>query len=210
LVREIAATFDSRTGLFSVKGLNAARSYDLYVELKDGTSIEGVALRPALDDRNPLPDDGREAIEKHFYGMKQFTNENRILALAGNGKSAAALVELARTTAFHAGGGDVIWRIERWDYLEEYGTWKKSGDQVLRRCRMSAKEWKDLRRLFVPAWGGLKPGQEVRLTVPKPAEAVGQHPESKPPAAPTEPQATPKKKRTEDAGESKDPDLFAP
>lgn len=172
-VKEYPAAFDPKTGGFEAKGLTGGARYDLFVECSDGRVIEGVSLSPKTAAEGEMPAKGKEEIEKHFYGMQQFTNENRILAMTGNPKTAAVLVELARTTEFHAGGkGEVIWRVERWDYASGFGAWQPDGTKVLRRFRLSGDDWKKLAWVFVPAWGGLTPGHAPATFVLPDAETV--------------------------------------
>ncbi len=182
-VAEVAGEFDPKSGAFAFKSLKPDAPYDLFVELNDGTKIEGVDMRPRQNDPASFTDDGRVTIEKHFYGMKQFTNENRILQINANGRHAAVLVELCRTTEFHAGGDHVIWRIERWDYAEQFGAWQiESSNKVLRRFRMSKDEWAQWRWYAAPEWGGLKAGGTAwALKLPDLTTAPGRFPGVKPP-----------------------------
>lgn len=177
-IAELGGAFDAKTGALEFKGLKPDASYDLFVELRDGTRIEGVDLTPKIDDQASFTQDGRVAIEKHFYGMRQFCNENRILKIVGNDKSAAVLVELCRTSEFHAGKGDVIWRIERWDYAQQFGAWTgPDSTMVLRRFRLNKAEWATWRWYYEPAWGGLRAGTEpLKLQLPDLSETPGRYP----------------------------------
>lgn len=209
-MKEHPAAYDGKSGEFKATGLVASKTYDLAAELDDGTVLEGVDLRSKDADDSPLPEDGRAAIEKHFYGMKQFTNENRILSIAGNAKSAAVLVELCRTIDFHAGGGDVIWRVERWDYAFANGTWNPDGTRVLRRLRLVPERWRSLSWRFVPEWSGLKPGGEAKtFAIPQAPNVFGRWPGMKA-EAPAAEISVKKKERVEDVKEEKDPDLAPP
>ena len=209
-INQLPVDFDAKTGVFSARGVEPDRAYDLYVELTSGVKLEGVDLRPRVASDAPFPDSGRVAIERHFYGMKQFTNENRILAIVGNDKSAAALVELCRTTEFHAGGGDVVWRIERWDYANEWGAWQPRGTRVLRRFRLGRSEWTSLRWYFVPAWGNLRPQREaLKMTLPDLAEIPGRYPGVEKGSL-RPPEERPKKKHEEDLKGQKDEALTPP
>lgn len=198
-VAEVAGEFDPKTGAFSFKNLKPDAPYDLFVELNDGTKIEGVDMTPRMPDPASFTDDGRVTIEKHFYGMKQFCNENRILQINANGRHAAVLVELCRTTEFHAGGDNVIWRIERWDYAEQFGAWQiESSNKVFRRFRLSKDEWAKWRWYFAPEWGGLKAGSTALvLTLPDLSIAPGRYPGAKPPEGVGEAGAKGKKKHEE-------------
>ncbi|MCW8133714.1 MAG: hypothetical protein KIS92_25435 [Planctomycetota bacterium] len=208
-VKEYPASFDARTGAFEAKGLVAGVRYDLCVECSDGRVIEGVGLAPKAAAEGALPAKGRAEIEKHFYGMPQFSNENRILALEGNPKAAVALVELARTKEFHdSGKGEVIWRVERWDYASGFGAWQPDGTKVLRRFRMGAEAWQKLAWVFLPAWGGLTPGgAPADYVLPDAGAAPGRWPGLKieqPEAAGAEAKKT---EHVEDLGTGKDPAL---
>jgi len=197
-IAEKSGAFDAKTGAFSFKGLNPDASYDLFVELNDGTKLEGVDLTPKVTDEASLMPEGRATIEKHFYGMKQFCNENRILQIVGNGKSAAVLVELCRTSEFHSGKGDVIWRTERWDYVEQFGAWQPDSTRVFRRFRLNKDEWSEWRWYYVSAWGGLRAGMEpLKLQLPDLKETPGRYPGVKPMARLDEAGAKTKKKHEE-------------
>ncbi|MBI3829138.1 MAG: hypothetical protein HY291_06460 [Planctomycetes bacterium] len=211
-VKETAAVFDPKSGSFEAKGLDPKKSYDLYVECSDGRVFEGVDLTPKKEAEGALPPEGKKDIEKHFYGMQQFTNENRILCIQGNPKSAAALVELCRTIEFHASGkGEVIWRIERWDYASGFGAWQPDGTKVLRRFRLEGDAWKKLSWVFPTDWGGLKPGGEARTFVlPDEAAVAGRCPGMKIEKHELEAVAPGEKKKpqhVEDLGAEKDPAL---
>jgi hypothetical protein len=207
-VNEIAAEFASKTGEFVAKGLEAGKTYALYVELKDGTKIEGVDLRPKVADETPMTEYGRTSIETHIYGMKSFYNETRILEISANGKSAAVLLELGRTSNFNNDGGDVIWRIERWDYVQEYGAWKpETKTKVLRRFRMPAAEWPRVKWYFVSGWGVLTPGAELRtFEIPDLKATPGRYP-GVPKSEPKAAQAAAKKKHEESLTSEQDPEL---
>ena len=208
-INQLAVDFDAKTGVFKAVRVEPDRAYDLYVELTNGVKLEGVDLRPRVESDAPFPDSGRVAIERHFYGMKQFTNENRILAIVGNDKSAAVLVELCRTTEFHAGGGDVVWRIERWDYANEWGAWQPRGTRVLRRFRLGRSEWPGIRWYFVPAWGNLRAQREpFKVTLPDLAGLPGRYPGVEK-GSPRPADERPRKKHEEDLKGQKD-DALAP
>lgn len=180
-VKEYPAAFDAKTGAFEAKALDPKKHYDLFVECNDGRVIEGVALAPKAEAEGAMPAQGKSEIEKHFYGMQQFTNENRILCMQGNPQNAAVLVELCRTTEFHASGkGEVIWRIERWDYASGFGAWQPDGTKVLRRFRLEGDAWRKLAWVFMPEWGGLAPGAKAQtFTLPDAEAAPGRWPGQK-------------------------------
>lgn len=216
-VEELKAEYEPQSGAFKVTGLKPDNPYDFLVVLSDGTRMEGVDLTPRIKDRDPLPLDARAYMQKHFYEMLAFDNERRILAYQGNGLSATALVELARTSAFNDSGGDVIWRTELWFYEESFGGWKCLTQQkVLHRVRMKGKDWANWKWLYVPAWGGLLPGaKEYALTMPPftglSPEMNGRHPKFKPLALkPEEDFKATKKQHVEDVHSEKDKDLGPP
>jgi len=210
-VKELPAEFDAKTGAFSVRGLEPAKTFCLYVELKDGTKIEGVNLRPKLADETPFPEYGRKSIETHIYDMKSFYNESRILEIVGNGKSAAVLVELCRTSSFNSDKGDAIWRIERWDYACEYGAWKpETKTQVLRRFRMPAGDYPKIHWYFVSAWGDLRGGGEARkFELPDLKVTPGRYP-GVPKGGKTPDAPAAKKKHEESLKSEQDPELKVP
>jgi hypothetical protein len=101
----------------------------------------------------------------------------------------------------------------RSDYFNAYGAWQPvtpNGAKVLRRFRMPGAQWPQVRWYFVPAWGGLRPGnQEHKLTLPDLAQTPGRYPGVKPGAPrPSAPAA--RKKHEESVRSQKDPDLKLP
>ena len=77
---------------------------------------------------------------------------NRLLYLHGDGETATALVELMRTKDFHAGTGQLIWRVELWYFRKAGGGWERipNVERVLRRKRCSPDDLKAVSVAYYP------------------------------------------------------------
>lgn len=172
-IREVAGRqVEGKPGSWIIEGLKPGR-YDLCVETGKGR-FEGYALRPAEEDEKALTDRDREKIAGIFKNLKTFEEHKRILDLAGNGRAAAALVELLRTgkTSYRKVKNPVVWRAEYWHFEKLYGVWRKdTAYKVLRRFMVPGDEFAKWNWSFVPELGGLelKAGEtrKLRWTVPE-------------------------------------------
>jgi hypothetical protein len=115
--------------------------------LADGTTVQGVDLSWYAKDKSPadtppLTDDDREAIRAIVQDIPSFYNKSTIKLLAGDHSRTTALVELVRDTDFHAGKGNIIWRVELYYFKFQYGGWEKVSQQnkVLRRERFKSMD----------------------------------------------------------------------
>ena len=115
--------------LISFVNLTAGTPYDLKITLADGTILRGANLswysrEPADPNAEPLNDDDRKQIAALVTDVKSFYNISRIVTLNGTHDRATVLVERIRSSAFHSDtGGEVIWRMEIWYFVNEFGGW---------------------------------------------------------------------------------------
>lgn len=140
--------------------------YDLTIRLKDGTTLQGVDMSWYNEDVSkspdkPLTDEDRKQIDSLAKDIKSFYDRTDYLHLIGDHDRAVALVQLVRESDFHAGKGNIIWRIEVWYLKNQYGGWEKTLQQnkVLRRERYdNAGAFREAtgKLRFVPELGGIR------------------------------------------------------
>ncbi|HTL52047.1 MAG TPA: hypothetical protein VL860_05655, partial [Planctomycetota bacterium] len=136
-------------------------AYDLKLELTDGRIVEGCDMRPEKPSVDPLTYEDRKKIKEAFGNMRQFTDENTIWRIEGNGQYATVLLELVRHNKTSLGdkvNGDdfVIWRVELWQYTKIGEVWEHTHSQVLRRIRPSVKDYESWNIEFTPDLGALQ------------------------------------------------------
>ena len=129
-------------------------------QLRDGTRLVGVDMSwyaPATPDQQALSDDDREQI-KELLTVPSFYDRTVLLHTEGDSQRVVGLVELVRDRDFHAGKGEVIWRVELWYFEFQNGGWAKVSQQnrVIDRQRFASAD--DYRRYvskvrFVPRLG---------------------------------------------------------
>ena len=150
--------------------LKPARHYDVLLKKPNNETVRLTDLswyddEPVTADAKPLVDDDRAQITQVLTGVARFTNNNRILAIAGDGERAVALLDLRRDSEFHGReGGEIIRRVEVWYLKNEAGGWAKvqQQDRVITRQRYtSADEFQKAlgREAFVPVASGLAIGR---------------------------------------------------
>lgn len=135
-------------------------AYDLKLELTDGRIIEGCDLRPEKPSVDPLTHADRQKIRTAFANMRQFTDENTIWRIEGNGQFTTVLLELVRhekTSLNEKVDGDdfVIWRVELWQYTKRGEVWEHTHSQVLQRIRPSVKTFETWNKEFSPAFSAI-------------------------------------------------------
>jgi hypothetical protein len=139
-----------------------AGTYDVHVELEDGRVIEGADMRvEAGPGAPPLKERDREAIAERVLKMRTFANEKEVLAVAGAGDQAKALVKLVRTkpTSYgrEFGGpvGIVRWEVSR--FRKHTGSWvRERKAKVLRRFIMPRRRLAEVNWVFSPDLGGVR------------------------------------------------------
>lgn len=173
-------------------------AYNVKLTLPDGVVLQGVDmswydLEPAKPNARDLTDDDREEIRSIVQDVQSFYNKSTILRLTGTHDRAVGLVELVRDKDFHAGKGEVIWRVELYYFKFQAGGWEKVSQQnkvlVRERFKTNAAYQEALRKArWVPELGGLRIGKDEtgrRITLP-PAAVRGTGPD-RPNGAPTPP-----------------------
>ncbi len=183
--------FDKKSGEFHFENLPGDATYDIGVVTTRGARIEGIDLfwhearmlrladirreqlkLPAEQKREFIAEDADEML-KYVKDLKDFCDVRRALYINSDGLRATMLVEVMRTSPFHAQRGDeVIWRTELWYFQYCYGGWERVAnvERVLERRRIQASEWKDITLVYYPALsvfvnekGGSEP---VNFTIP--------------------------------------------
>ncbi len=157
------AAVDWQAGGFALRDLPLG-TYDLVVTTKDAT-IEGVNLEvtqpsgAAEKSPSPLAEKDIQRIGELIKHMKTFEEHKRILLLEGRDNRARVLVELMRTgkTTLASSKSFVVWRVEVWDYVKLYGTWrrKRGLGEVIERKRLEKAAFTHFNWLFDPVLGGI-------------------------------------------------------
>lgn len=174
--RKYPATFDAKTGSFTIAGLPLGHSYDLIIDTSTGSRVEGVNLRVPksdfLDGDPPLTKADVEKLRKLALSLNQFEDHIEVLAIAGHGQHCAMLLHKLRTKPFYESKpGEIIWRLELWYFEREEleDAWQKVQDTLFivhyrERLQKKVFDQKDL--TLDPKLGGLTPTAEMpRLDV---------------------------------------------
>jgi len=131
--------------LFS--NLISGKAYDASITLRDGVILRGVNMgwytrEPARPDAGPLDEDDRKQVTSQVGAVKSFYDTSRVLLIAGDHDRATTLVEEIRSSKFHSDAGDeVIWRVELWYWVNEFGGWSQppQTSKVLERQRFTSE-----------------------------------------------------------------------
>jgi hypothetical protein len=144
-------------------------AYDLKFVLADGMVLQGVDmawydLERTKPNAGELTDEDREEIRAIVQDVPSFYNKSTILRLSGTHDRAVGLLELVRDKDFHAGKGEVIWRVELWYFKFQAGGWEAVGQQnkVLRRERFKTRDEYQAalgKVRWVPEIGGIRIGK---------------------------------------------------
>jgi len=163
--------WDADTGAFAFRGLPGGTNYDVCLETADGREIEGIDLSPPDERLLRLAEKRREQLDlpaerTHRFSREDanelvrwvaqaedFLEERRVLYVQGHGKRATLLVELMRTREFHASGGAIVWRIDRWHFHHQFGGWDRlaNTEATLRRLRVRPNAWRKIHVEWMPA-----------------------------------------------------------
>jgi hypothetical protein len=170
----------ARDGLIIFEKLLPDMPYQLRLELRDGSVLQGVDLGwyAALTETTTpgeLDAAGREEINAIITKVPQFYSRSEMLRLSGNARRATALVQLIRDTPFHADkGGEIIWRVELWYFEHQAGGWARVSQQnrVLRRERFRDRAEFDrvsAKLRWMPELGGLRlrEGETRKIELPR-------------------------------------------
>jgi hypothetical protein len=125
-----------------------ATPYDLTLELKDGTILQGINLgwlneEPVKPLEEPMTDEDKTEIFDLVKPDKDFFNKIDILLIAGDHNRVTTLVKQIRDRDFHSDkGGEIISRFELWYFRFQYGGWEKvqQGQKLVRRDRFPSRE----------------------------------------------------------------------
>lgn len=140
--------------------------YEISITLRDGTHLQGVDMswyneEPSRSPGKPFTEDDLRQINALARDIRSFYDRTDYLQLVGDHDRAVALARLVRDSDFHAGKGNIIWRIELWYLKNQFGGWEKIQQQnkVLRRERYTdpaayRDATKNLR--YVPELGGIR------------------------------------------------------
>lgn len=158
------------------------QSYDLSFKLPDNHLVQFLDLSWYNGDKPAAPpeamsDEDRQAITEIVTNIKAFTNKNNVMQLLGDSQHAAAIVDLVRDTDFHAGAGEIIWRVEVWYFENQAGGWAKVQQQnrVIDRDRYKNRaDYEKARagRRYVGLNEGLRTGKDSTTTIKWPADAA--------------------------------------
>ena len=153
---------DAKTGRFTVKDLPLGATYDLIIEAGDAT-LEGVSLNVPHSDfevEQPMTKEDVKAVTEAAKALNQFENNVEVMAVVGNVQHAAVLLNKTRTTPFvNRQPGEIIWRVEVWQFEKPEETWVKDqgGDlfTVLHRERIQKSELEKKSLTLDPSLGGV-------------------------------------------------------
>lgn len=178
--KKYAGKVDPATGKFTIADLPAGAKYDLLVDYTGGR-LEGVDLTaPAADDREPLTSEDVEALKARVRELNQFEDTVEVMAVRGNGRHAAVLLNKLRTRPFvNSAPGEIIWRVELWHFEKPDETWIKSQDElflVLYRERLQKSAFEKKAITFDPALGGLAVAGGANTIVPGAIKLPGPEP----------------------------------
>lgn len=175
-------------GAVFFNGLVAGTPYDVKITLDSGVILHGVNMgwytsEPPKPGAAALGDDDRRQIAALVGDVKSFYDVSRVITLSGDQNRATVLVERIRSTDFDGDlGGEVIWRVELWYFVNDFGGWSElpQTNKVLirRRFRSDADYRAAVDRLrWTPCLGGimLRDADEKRRIV-VPADAIANNP----------------------------------
>jgi hypothetical protein len=153
---------DVKTGKFTIKDLPLDASYDLLFEAGD-VMLEGVNLNVPHSDfevEQPMTKEDLKALAEAAKALNQFENNVEIMTIIGNIQHAAVVLNKTRTTSFvNQLPGEMIWRLEVWQFEKPEETWiKDQGDLfvVLHRERIQKADFEKKSLTLDPALGGVK------------------------------------------------------
>jgi hypothetical protein len=153
---------DVKTGKFTIKDLPLDASYDLLIEAGD-SMLEGVNLNVPHSDyevEQPMTKDDLKALAEASKALNQFENNIEVMTIIGNIQHAVVVLNKTRTTSFvNQLPGEIIWRLEVWQFEKPDETWiKDQGDLfvVLHRERLQKADFDKKALTLDPALGGVK------------------------------------------------------
>ncbi len=140
----VTGTIQGNTARFT--DLRGGLSYDLKIELADGTVLQGIDMRwhdsdPPKANAGDLNNDDRSQIQG-ILNVPSFFNRSEIAAIRGDHDRAVVLNQLIRDQTFYGDkNGEIIWRIELGYFKNEHGGWAKLPQvpRIIRRERFASK-----------------------------------------------------------------------
>ncbi|HBI45870.1 MAG TPA: hypothetical protein DDY78_23900 [Planctomycetales bacterium] len=153
---------DAKTGAFTIKNLPLGATYDLLFEIGADMKLEGVNLSVPHSDyevEQPMTKEDVEAITEAAKSLNQFENNIEVMTVLGNIQHAAVVLNKTRTTSFvNQAPGEMIWRMEVWQFEKPDETWIKNQDDlfvVLHRERLQKADFDKKALTLDPALGGV-------------------------------------------------------
>jgi hypothetical protein len=154
---------DAKTGAFTIKNLPLGATYDLLFEIGGGVQLEGVNLNVPHSDyevEQPMTKADVKAVTEAAKSLNQFENNVEVMMILGNIQHAAVVLNKTRTTPFvNQVPGEMIWRLEVWQFEKPDETWIKNQDDlfvVLHRERLQKADFDKKALTLDPALGGVR------------------------------------------------------
>jgi len=153
---------DASTGQFTIPGLPLDKTFDVIFDA-GAVRLEGLNLkvpRSDFEEEQPLAKEDVEALTKAVQLLNKFEDQIEIMTITGNVQHAAVVLNKLRTKPFYESKpGEVIWRLELWQFEKPEETWVKVQDElflVLYRERLQKADFDKKVLTLDPALGGLK------------------------------------------------------
>jgi hypothetical protein len=166
--KKYPGTIDTKTGVFTIKGLPLGGTYD--VVLTAGAAVlEGINVRvprSEYEEEQPLTKEDVDTLSKIALSLNKFENEIDVLGVFGNIQHAAVVLNKRKTGGFYGSRpGEMIWRLEVWRFERPEDHWVKRQDELAAvhyRRRVQKDEYAKVSVTLDPSLGG------VALTGDKP------------------------------------------
>jgi hypothetical protein len=171
--QRFSGNLDAKTGTFTIEKLPLAANYDCIIDY-GAARLEGIDLSvPPSDyeEEQPLTEEDIAKLKQTVLSLNQFEDQVEVLAIEGNIEHAAILLNKLRTRPFvNSRPGEVVWRVERWQFERPDETWVKVQDKLfhtLYRERIDRAQFDKKAIAFTPDLGG------IRLDAGRPAIDLG-------------------------------------
>lgn len=160
--KQFPGEIDAKSGAFTIKNLPSGATYDLLFEIGADVKLEGVNLNVPHSDyevEQPMTKDDVKAITEAAKSLNQFENNVEVMTILGNIQHAAVVLNKTKTTSFvNQTPGEIIWRMEVWQFEKLDETWIKNQDDlfvVLHRERLQKADFDKKALTLDPALGGV-------------------------------------------------------
>jgi hypothetical protein len=161
--KRFSGEIDAKTGAFTIKNLPLGAAYDLLFEIGADVKLEGVNLNVPHSDyevEQPMTKEDVKAITEAVKSLNQFENNVEVMTVLGNIQHAAVVLNKTRTTPFvNQAPGEMIWRMEVWQFEKPDEMWIKNQDDlfvVLHRERLQKADFDKKALTLDPALGGVR------------------------------------------------------